>query len=227
MPYGPVLTAFGAEAVRLSTELLDLAPEDWSRATACPPWTVADLLGHVLTVVGWLPGMLSAPAPDRPSTSAAGYYRPDARFSARTNARRVTLAIDRAAGAGDGHALAAEFDAAWRDIVRLCAREPADRVVLTRHGDAMLLTDFLVTRIVEVGIHGLDLAAALGRAPWLTPPAARVLTGLLLDGADARAVSGLGWDDVTFLSKATNREPLTAAEADHLGRCGVRFLALG
>jgi hypothetical protein len=32
-------------------------------------------------------------------------------------------------------------------------------VVLTRHGDRMLLTEFLRTRVLELAVHGLDLAA--------------------------------------------------------------------
>jgi uncharacterized protein (TIGR03083 family) len=239
MRHDQVLDALAAESQSLAAAMLDVAPEDWSRASPCPPWTVAELLGHVATVLSWLPGMLAAPAPPRAAVSAVGYYRADARFSPQTDSIRLELATQRAAAAPDGHTLARAFDADQREIIARCRQEPADRVVTTRHGDAMLLTDFLVTRIVEVGIHGLDLADGLARQPWLTPPATAILTALLL-GEGGRAGEGgreggtgrditdrLGWDDATLLRKLTGRRPLGAEEAADLERLGVRWLALG
>ena len=200
--------------------MLGLAPDDFARPSPCPPWTIAGLLGHVATVIGWLPAMLAAPVPHRAEVSAAGYYRADERFSPQTNEDRLALATQRAAAAPDGHSLAQTFAAAQRDIVELCRREPAARVVRTRHGDAMLLTDFLLTRIVEVGIHGLDLADGLARPPWLTPPAAAVLTTLFLPRSDRPA-------DPALLRKVTGRLPVTPEESAHLEGLGARRLTLG
>jgi len=227
MRHHQILEAFAAETDELAVVMLDVAPADWSRASPCPPWTVAELLGHVATAIGWLPGMLAAPAPARAEVSAAGYYRADDRFSPRTNAVRLGLATRRAAAAPDGHALARTFHADQREIVGLCRREPADRVVATRHGDAMLLTDFLVTRIVEVGIHGLDLADGLDRPAWLTPAAAGALTDLFLGDGGRAAARGLGWDDPTLLRNVTGRRPLTDQEAAGLRQLGARRLTLG
>ncbi|MEV0608252.1 maleylpyruvate isomerase N-terminal domain-containing protein [Polymorphospora rubra] len=226
MPSDRVLPALRAEAGQLAAAVRELPAEDWARPTPCPPWNVAGLLGHVVTILEWLPGMLAAPAPPRAAVSAAGYYRPDHRFANGTNAARIGLAQRRAASVADGAALAVEFDDTWRRIADLCAREPADRVVRTRHGDAMLLTDFLVTRIVELGIHGLDLAGALDRPPWLTPAAAGVLTDLLLPEQGIAAVADLGWDEITFLHKATGRRPLTPAETARVEQHGIRWLTL-
>jgi hypothetical protein len=69
--------------------------------------------------------------------------------------------------------------------------------VRTRHGDVMLLTEFMRTRVLELAVHGLDLATGLGRDPWLT---------------------GAG---------AAGRSPLTAAERQVVESTGVRWLALG
>jgi hypothetical protein len=57
--------------------------------------------------------------------------------------------------------LANDFAATWQRVDQLCRAEPEDRVVRAGHGDAMLLSQFLVTRVVEVAVHGLDLAEAL------------------------------------------------------------------
>lgn len=222
-----VVAAFDAEAERLGAEMSALGDGEWARPTACEPWTVAELLGHVTVVLDWLPGMLEADAPPRAEVSATGYYRPDARFSPETNTRRIELARERAARGSGGPAVARDFDAVWRRASRLCGKEPDDRVVRTRHGDPMLLTDFLVTRVVEIGVHGIDLAAAVGRPPWVTDPAADLLTRLFLGPRGIEEVRGLGWDRTTFLRKATGREPMTPAETAGVERAGIRWLALG
>ncbi|MFJ3877869.1 hypothetical protein ACIPW5_10460 [Streptomyces sp. NPDC090077] len=83
------------------------------------------------------------------------------------------------------------------------------------------------TRVVEVAVHGLDLAEGLGRPPWLTPQAADVLLELLLGPDGPAAIGALGWDRLSFLRKATGREPLDAAETARVERLGIRWLTLG
>ncbi|MFI5910327.1 maleylpyruvate isomerase N-terminal domain-containing protein [Dactylosporangium sp. NPDC051541] len=169
------LDAWDAETARLVAVLHDVPPADWARASPCPPWTAADLLGHVVAGVARVPGMLDAPAPPRAEIDAIAYFRADARFSGSTNAERIDLGQRLAAELG-GPGLVARLTTARAEAVGRCRREPGGRIVRTRHGDAMLLTDFLATRVLEAGIHGLDLADALGREPWLTGPAAELLT---------------------------------------------------
>ncbi|MGV9451874.1 maleylpyruvate isomerase N-terminal domain-containing protein [Streptomyces sp. NPDC003635] len=202
---------------------------EWQLPTRCAPWTVSELLAHVRVVIAWLPDMLAAPAPARAEISAVEYYRPDARFAPDTNAARIALARDHASAQLSGAALAEDFDATWRQVERLCRAEPQGRVVRTRHGDPMLLSEFLLTRVVEVAVHGLDLADALGRRePWLTSQAADLVQDLLLGGPDgAPALERLGWSQLRFLRKATGREPITQRETVEVSRLGIQWLTLG
>ncbi|MFJ7153910.1 maleylpyruvate isomerase family mycothiol-dependent enzyme [Streptomyces sp. NPDC101118] len=224
-----VLEAFRLESEALTDAVAGLAPAEWDLPTRCAPWTVRGLLGHVCVVIDWLPGMLGAPAPapGEAAVSAAGYYRPDDRFSPRTNGTRISLAQDRAGRAADGRGIAEDFASTWRNVDRLCRDQPAGRSVRTRHGDAMLLSEFLLTRVVEVAVHGLDLADALGHEPWLTPAAGDAVAELLLGTEYAAATRELGWSRTRFLRKATGREPLDEAEAGQVERLGLRWLALG
>jgi hypothetical protein len=92
----------------------------------------------------------------------------------------------------------------------------------------MLLAEFLRTRVLELAVHGLDLAVAVDRTPWMTEHAASVTSDLLLSTADAaRLLEATGWDRVTLIAKLTGRLPLTAAEADLIGSLGIRWLTLG
>ncbi|MFG3342106.1 maleylpyruvate isomerase family mycothiol-dependent enzyme [Glycomyces sp. NPDC048151] len=217
------LTALNRESERLSHILADLTDADWAAPTRCTPWDAAALTAHVTGALARLGPMLDAPEPPEALVDAAGYYRPDERFSPRTNQIRVDTATQDAAAGGP--ALAARFHAAWTGAAARCAAEPQGRRVTTRHGDPMTLEDFLTTRVVEVAVHGIDLADATGRPRWTTPEAAAHVTALLLGPGTAPA--GLGLDPVAFIAKATGRDPFTDAERAAADRHGLTWLALG
>ncbi|MFY1623866.1 maleylpyruvate isomerase N-terminal domain-containing protein [Micromonospora sp. WMMD735] len=210
-----VRAAFRAECATLDTLLATLTESDLARPTPCPPWVVRDLIAHVRTGAGRLADMIDGVAPPRAEVDAAGYFGP-AKFTPQVDADRVESARRAArdpaapAGSAEAVAVAAAFAAAWRATDAAVRTQPADRVVRTRHGDPMTVHEFLVTRVVEVGVHGLDLAVALRRDPWLTPAAARVIADLFTGGRPVP--DGLGWDRPTLVRKITGRAPLTPAE---------------
>jgi uncharacterized protein (TIGR03083 family) len=226
---GATADAFRAEAERLSEEVSAMDAAGFGRPSSCPPWTVGDLLGHVRIGVGRVPAMLAAPEPSPgPLTSAPGYYRPDLRFSPVTNRDRIAAAQQAAAALGGGPDLARAFDQAWREAWAAVRAAAPGRLVLTRHGDRMLFTEFLRTRVLELAVHGLDLASGLGRLPWLTEAAANVVTGLLVDAdVAARLLAESGWDQVTLIAKATGRAPATPADDALFERHALRRLSLG
>lgn len=226
-----IMAAFAAESRRLSEVMAGIDDPGFARPTRCVPWTVAELLCHVQMAVGRLTTMLADPAPDPGGTRlvpAAEYYRADGRFSAAGNEDRVRSAQRQAAVLPDATARAREFrqvrDSAWAGV----RNAPSGRVVRTRHGDRMLLAEFLRTRVFELAVHGLDLADALDRNPWTTAEAARVTEELLLPPAAAASIrSAVGWDQVTLIAKLTGRVPVTAAEAEPIRSAGIHRLALG
>jgi uncharacterized protein (TIGR03083 family) len=201
-----------AESDALIGGLRDLPAERWAAPTRCAPWDVRELLAHVRVATGRVTAALAEPAPSVATVSAVDYYRPDARFSPSANAVRVALARSRVVA--DGLEAFAETVA---EVATACAAEPAGRVVRTRHGDPMLLADFLTTRVVEVAVHGFDLADGAGVPSWLTAAAAGALQDLLL-GPGRRAP-----DPSHFLRAATGR----ASDPDLLARLSPRLLALG
>ncbi len=221
------LDALVHEANRLSQEADGLSETEWDRPTRCEPWSVRELLGHIRVVLAWVPEMLAAPAPEAADIDAVEYYRPDARFSEQTNTARIELARDYANQHVTGASLVKDFTATWQRVEEMSRQESAGRVVRTRHGDAMLLSDFLLTRVVEVAVHGLDLADALERDPWLTPEAGSVLLDLLAGPDHIPAIEALEWDPEVFLRKATGRADLTDEERAEVTRLGVQWLTLG
>jgi uncharacterized protein (TIGR03083 family) len=221
--------AFLAEARRLSAAVAGAPATAFDRPSPCPPWTAGELLGHIQVAMRRVTDMLTAPEPaaDDLLITAPDYYRQDARFSPATNADRIATAQRGAARLAPA-ALAAGLERTWQRAWVLEQAAPPGRVVRTRHGDLMLLTEFLRTRVLELAAHGLDLATALDLEPWLTPEAAAVVADLALPPGTAPALrQRLGWDDVTLTAALTSRRPLTAAESAVLESHGLRRLALG
>jgi uncharacterized protein (TIGR03083 family) len=227
VPEATPLAAFGAEAANLSAELVTVTEAEFDRPTRCAPWTVRALLAHVGMGADRVITMLAEPAPPVADTDAAGYYRPDKRFSSETNRERVDGAVAAAARAGSGAALAARFARTWRDAYTAVAAQSAERVVRTRHGDAMLLTDFMVTRVVELAVHGLDFADALDRPPWTHDSALDVVTRLLLPEASRDRLDAPA-DRMSLVRVATGRAgDEDRADPQRLRAAGITWLALG
>jgi len=229
MPANSVATALAGEAAALSAALAGLTAADLDLASPCPPWTAGELTCHVIIGAGRIGQALRGP--DDPAATlitTVGYYRPDQRFSPAVDADRITAARDLARRLGGPDEIRAELARAGAESVSLLTRAPAGRTVRTRHGDWMLLTDFARTRVVELGLHGLDLAVALDRPPWLTGAAASVLEELLLPaGNAARLRTELGRDRAALIAMLTGRAILAPAEAAVIARGRVTRLALG
>jgi uncharacterized protein (TIGR03083 family) len=226
MDLATVCDVFRTEAHALTTAASQLTAQEADQPTRCRPWTVHELLSHVRIVIAWLPGMLAAPEPATADVSATAYYRSDQRFAPASNATRIDLAQAHAAAHPTIAALVTDLEATWRQADTLCRNQPPHRRVTTRHQDAMLLSDFLLTRVVEVAVHGLDVADAASHEPWLTPPAASAVGHLLLGADWSRVGQDLSWDPVTLLRKVTGRATLTSTESTYIERHGIAWLAL-
>ncbi len=229
MPTRSVAAVVAAEAAALCAALAGLTAADLDRASPCPPWTAGELTCHVIVAARRVAQVLGA-ADDPAATviTTVDYYRPGERFSAAVDADRIAAAQHLARRLGSPDAIRAELARACAEAVGLLTQAPAGRTVRSHHGDRMLLTDFARTRVVELALHGLDLAMALGRPRWLTGEAASVLEELVLPPATAaRLRAELGCDRATLVAMLTGRAIPSAAQAAALARAGPVRLALG
>lgn len=227
MPDAPtddlVARAFDEECTAWVRATATLTAHQFTLPTPCPPWTVAELIAHVTAAIARVPDGLAAPPPARANLDAAGYYHPRI-FDATANAARVSAAQDAAAAHPNTAALVAAFDHQRRRALRAIAGQPPERLLVTRWGDGMTLREFLLTRVVELALHGLDLANALSTPAWTTPAAAAAVTDFLGVGT---AATRLGWDRTTTLAKASGRAPLTADEQSELARARIPWHQFG
>jgi uncharacterized protein (TIGR03083 family) len=233
MTHDATTRALAAEAEALQAALTGLTEQESSLLSPCAPWTVGELLCHVVIGASRVAQALAEPeSPDSASDSAqAGtidYYRHDVRFSAAVDADRIDTARELAKELGGPEQITLELERRCTQTLSLLAAAPPDRTITTRHGDRMLLSDFAGTRLVELGVHGLDLANGLGRPPWLTNEAADVLENLWLPAGRADQLrQQFGCDRAGLIARLTSRAELSPAERKLLEEAGARSLALG
>ncbi|MET8542917.1 sterol carrier family protein [Kitasatospora sp. NPDC004799] len=157
-----VSAALVAQSEALREVVHRLTDSDLERPTRLGSWRVRELVVHVSLALSQLLPVLDAPEADGPALPLADYAA-----LAGTMAEFVdTVTTEKAAAgfAGPAAEVAAAFDRAL-DAVRVVLdkleAEP-DRRVTFLTGHPMLLTDYLVSRLVEAVVHADDLADALG-----------------------------------------------------------------
>ncbi|MGI9578332.1 MAG: maleylpyruvate isomerase family mycothiol-dependent enzyme [Microthrixaceae bacterium] len=146
------------EATDFLVEIVDSVGDDeWDRP-ALGVWNVAQLAVHASrgasTIVTY-----AADTAELTLDSAAGYYSTAMALDDINEAVAARAVEQTAAVEGS---VADYVRAAVNEATEVLSRTPADQVLASPVGGIRLI-DYLPTRIVEVVVHGLDLADALGR----------------------------------------------------------------
>jgi uncharacterized protein (TIGR03083 family) len=209
------------EESRLAARSLSAVADDaFAGPTRLPVWTLKELFAHMWSDLDRIRMYLAGPAPAAADTDAVAYWR---RYDPADDG---PITAERARGIAGRFASGAElvrsFDDARAEAIALAVATPEDRIVAT-WGPTMRFDEYLRTRILEMGVHGLDLADALGGEPWLTPGAAdvtrRILIGLL--GEEPAIVRR--WSDRSFIEAGTGRRGLTYESHAALGPLARAF----
>jgi uncharacterized protein (TIGR03083 family) len=210
------LVALRQETVALSAVLHPLDPAQFDRPTNCPPWDLRELVVHTAASVS-IPSPFPSVDPQSVPSSAADYYRRPERNTRQYRQRNVerTRQLSRQVLAGTSPAR--WFDEVTHDAVTKLSEDDLNRIVLISERGAMRLADWVITRVISVAAHGLDVALTLGRQPWTTSSAMTVIRPVFVELVGAEPPASLNWDDHTLLATATGRRALTAEERILLG----------
>ena len=222
---GPRFADGAVEALRrecqlVSAALLELPEETFQVPTRCPAWDLKQLLGHMYRDVDRTNVGLAQRAPEAADTTAVTYWRSyDPATDAPATAERARQI---AAAFSTGRELLEEWDRMWHRACAAAESEDPLRLVKT-WGPVLTLEDFLLTRVLEITVHGLDTAHALGRHAWATPEGLSITVGILRELLEAEPPESLGWDEVAFVEAGTGRRPLGDTERRALGPLAKRF----
>ena len=148
-----------ARGVRVQFQLFDhlvdaLTPEQFAAPTRLGDWTVAQLVGHI--AVSNLARYLSGESAANAEVDILAWAQGCAEAAPEINERAEAMADE---------ARPAELRAAiheMRLVVDAGLAAPSAEFIVPARFGAMRLADYLATRCVELTVHTLDLAAALG-----------------------------------------------------------------
>jgi len=170
-----VRAAFEEGAATLLRTLRAITPDLWDRRAALGEWSTRELTAHTLRAFVTIEGYLSAPPnSERVLADAADYYAvalsdPTAHQGVAARARQAGRQLIDPVG---------EAEATIANVLALVAATADDEPVNTFAGQITLI-EYLATRVVEIGVHTLDLQRATGQLPELHPETTAVVLGVL------------------------------------------------
>ena len=150
------------EASQLWDFMARLGQEGWSRPSACPGWTVGDVLAHLTQgASAWCATITRAVAGDANPPPGEQMLRPGERGSEVTAQRAIAFRQ----GMGETELLNAFADGYQRVQAVLLGRQPGDWDKPCYHRRGILPTrDYVGLRLQELTIHGWDIRSAFNKA---------------------------------------------------------------
>jgi uncharacterized protein (TIGR03083 family) len=174
-------TAFEEATASFVSAVADVAPDGWRRP-ATDAWDVRELVAHTSRALVTVEQYLGAPV-GRPGPGSSAEYFATALATPGIHDDVAARGRDQAEALGvDPAATVAELASR---VVELVRSQPDDATVGTFLGD-MRLVDYLPTRVVELVVHTLDLAEALGMPAQLGTTASQVALATLAATAPLR-----------------------------------------
>jgi len=171
-----VRAAFERGSATLLTTLRNVQPEQWDRPGALGDWTVRELAAHTLRAFVTIDGYLSAPpANDRVIVDTTEYYLtvladPSLHQGVASRGRQAGRQLIDPVG---------EAETTIAQVLALVASTADDEPVHTFAGTITLI-EYLGTRVVELGVHTLDLQRATGQPIELHTDTSAVVLDVLV-----------------------------------------------
>ena len=206
-PAAELAQAMVAQWKRVSDDVRDV--DDWDTPTRLAGWTARTLLGHLVVVAEAIPRTLAEPRTDDEPTSVYVVFRGASGRAADNDQRAREFAA-----AADPAVLVTRLDAAVAAARGMVDHVDGDAVLPTRFGP-LPTRHFLVHRIVEGVVHGLDLSTAHVPDPLALDVCASALRELLLQTRPDVA-GQVPADEIGWVEAATGRVPAPAELRDVL-----------
>jgi uncharacterized protein (TIGR03083 family) len=164
------------EASQLWDFMARLGQEGWSRPSACPGWTVGDVLAHLTQgASAWSATITRAIAGDANPPPGEQMLRPGERGSEATAQRAIAFRQ----GMGEVALLDAFSDGYQRLHSVLLGLQPGDWDKPCYHRRGVLPTrDYVGLRLQELTIHGWDIRSAFNKAATLSERPLQALLGV-------------------------------------------------
>lgn len=216
-----VLGALADEGAAFERALQGVAASEFERVTNCPPWTLSELVVHVAASIRI--GEFAPAASDAVLREPADYYRRPERSTETYRQSNVQQAQELAIDLQTPSLACGYFSYRLQQTLAQLVRLDLDRPVHIHRVGAMRLRDWLISRVISVAAHGLDVAITLRCTAWTTATAHDVMRPTFVSLLGREPPADLAWDDQHFFELATGRCQLTGTERTQLGSQAARF----
>jgi uncharacterized protein (TIGR03083 family) len=220
---GPTVDALTSQLRALSALVAALSEDDFARPTRCPGWNVAELVAHCEGILIRLVGENAQPVAGTAEIDRVGYYRydPDGPREGEDPAKTFSeiiqkRVIEEVAGRTCSQ-LKVALDRSVAGALRGIDAISAERVIKRAGHQRMTFGEFVASRNLELGVHTMDIANAVGAPEQADPAAAGIITSILEGLLGEPPPPQLRWDGTTFILTGTGRRELTAEERRILG----------
>jgi uncharacterized protein (TIGR03083 family) len=226
---GREVDALELQSKDLLALLDELSIEEWERPTRCPGWTVKELAAHCEGMMQRLVTYNSQAVEGPAEIDRVGYYGydPDGpREGEDPNKTFSEVIKDRVveeAGSRSPSEIRAGVESSMDEMLRSLAEIPADRVIKRSGHPKMTFGELVATRVLEFGVHSMDISHATLRGERIHPDAVSIITEILRGRLGADLPVGMGWDGRTFILAGTGRRRLEPNERFTLGPLAAKF----
>ena len=221
--------ALEAQCKELIALVGELADVEWERPSRCPGWSVKELVAHCENMLVRLVGANAEEVEGPPEIDRVGYYSydPDGPREGEDPSKTFSdiireRVIDEAGGRSGGE-IRASLESVVDDALRGVREIPAERVIKRSGHPKMPFGEFVATRVLEFGVHTMDVGHATLRGERIHPDAAQIVKEILDGRLGAELPKGLGWDNRTYILTGTGRRPLESNERFVLGPLAAKF----
>lgn len=226
---GREVDALAAQCKELAALLGELSEEEWQRPTRCPGWSVKELAAHcegmLLRLVTYNTQAIDGPA----EIDRVGYYgyEPDGPREGEDPSKTFSEVIrdrvvEEAAGRS-GEEIRASIESGIDPTLEGLRDTPAERVIRRSGHRPIRFDEFVASRVLEFGVHTMDIGHATLRGERIHPDAATIVKEILDGRLNASLPKGIGWDTRTFILTGTGRRRLESNERFALGPLAERF----
>jgi uncharacterized protein (TIGR03083 family) len=209
--YAETLDILEEEFAALKQTVAAITAAEWAKPTRLrvsashPYWDVFTLVAHMNVATHMVQDLVADQRGGEPGNDHTTFFV--------TNATEVAPAVDdftrNSAKGLSPEALRQTLVGTIDEAMRVARATDQGKVGFAFFGP-MRLDELMLTRIIETGVHGLDLTAALGKPPHLTPRArqscAAQLAELLQHRRGVVRPADLR-DDMVFIEVACGRRP--------------------
>jgi uncharacterized protein (TIGR03083 family) len=226
---GPDVDALESQCKELIALVDELDDSDWDRPTRCPGWTVRELATHCEGMLERLPGYAEMRVDGPAEIDRVGYYRydPDGPREGEDPSKTFSEHIrDRVIDEAAGRSIEQLRDSLGRhgQTAMAAVRGINATLVMKRSGHPPIeFGEFVASRVLEFGVHSMDIGHATLRGERVHPDAVPVITGILDGLLGSPLPKSLGWDPRTYILTGTGRRPLLSNERFVLGPLAEKF----